>query len=302
MDGADLITRHLDTWIAAQTPKPNGGRWSGNHANGRNCHGTKKLRELILDLAVQGKLVPQDPDDEPASELLKKIAEEKERLIKEGKIKKQKPLPKIREEEKPFELPKGWEWARLGSISQINPRNEAEDDLLTSFIPMTLISTSHKGEHGQEIRKWGEVKKGYTHFVDGDIGIAKITPCFQNSKAVVFSELENGIGAGTTELHIARPYGSTLFPRYVLLFLKSPRFLNLGEARMTGTAGQQRVPKDFFLEIRLPLPPLTEQHRIIAKVDELMTLCDALKDRLNKAGTIQVQLADAIVEKALNSA
>jgi type I restriction enzyme S subunit len=111
--------------------------------------------------------------------------------------------------------------------------------------------------------------------------------------------LENGIGAGTTELHIARPFGSTIAPRYVLLFLKSPIFLQIGKTKMTGTAGQKRLPKTFFSGFPLPLPPLAEQHRIVAKVDELMALCDDLKRRLNQAQTTQVELADAIVEQAV---
>lgn len=276
----DLISEHIDIWTGAEIPKTNGGRGRGRGTNGQSPHGIKKLRELILELAVRGKLVPQDPNDEPASVLLDKIAKEKSRLIKEGKIKKQKPLPKISEEEKPFELPDGWEWTRLGTITQINPRNNADDELSVSFVPMPLITTLHSGEHGQETKTWGEIKKGYTHFADGDIGVAKITPCFENSKAVVFSELENGIGAGTTELHIARPFNATLLaPCYILLFLKAPMFLIVGETKMTGTAGQKRVPKGFFSESPLPLPPFAEQHRIVAKVDELMALCDKLEQQ-----------------------
>ena len=298
----NLITEHMDIWTAAQTQKTNGGRGRGNHSNVQSLHGIKKLRELILELAVRGKLVPQDPNDEPASVLLKKIAKEKARLIKEGKIKKQKPLPKISEDEKPFELPVGWEWTRLGSISLINPRNDAEDNLTASFIPMPLISTSHTGEHGQEIKKWGELKKGYTHFADGDIGVAKITPCFENSKAVVLSGLENRIGAGTTELHIARPYGSTLDPRYILLFLKAPMFLHVGETKMTGTAGQKRVPKVFFSETSLPLPPLAEQHRIVAKVDELMALCDKLEQQQTGSSATHQTLVETLLATLTNAA
>lgn len=257
-------------------------------------HSIEQLKQTILQLAVMGKLVPQDPNDEPAGELLKKIAAEKARLVKEGKIKKQKALPPIGEEEKPFELPEGWEWTRLGNIAFINPRNEAEDATPASFIPMPLITTLHTGEHGQEARTWGEVKKGYTHFADGDIGLAKITPCFENSKAVVFSGLFSGIGAGTTELHIARPYGQTLCVRYILIYLKSPEFLLVGETKMTGTAGQKRVPKDFFAGNPLPLPPFPEQHRIVTKTEELLTLCDQLKARLSAAQATQLQLADAV--------
>ena len=297
----NLITEHIDIWTAAQTQKNNGGRGRGKISNGQSPHGIKKLRELILELAIRGKLVPQNPNDEPASELLEKIAKEKVRLIKEGKIKKQKKLPEISEDEKPFELPVRWEWVRLGSISQISPRNEAENNLTASFIPMPLISTSHTGEHGQEIKTWGEIKKGYTHFADGDIGVAKITPCFENSKAVVLSGLENSIGAGTTELHIARPFGSTLAPRYILLFLKAPMFLHVGKTKMTGTAGQKRVPKEFFSETPLPLPPLAEQNRIVAKVDELMALCDHLEQQQTDSNDTHQILVETLLATLTNA-
>ena len=287
-----LITDNIDIWSAAQIAKTNG---RGRSADNQSLHGIKKLRQLILELAVRGKLVPQDPSDEPASVLLEKIAKEKKRLIKEGKIKKQESLPEISEDEKPFELPQGWEWTRLGTISLINPRNEAEDNSPASFVPMTLITTWHTGEHGQAERTWGSIKQGYTHFADGDIGLAKITPCFENSKAVVFSNLINGIGAGTTELHIARPFAKTLDARYVLIYLKAPQFLLLGETKMTGTAGQKRVPKDFFSENPFSLPPLSEQHRIVAKVDELMALCDQLEQQQTDSNAAHQTLVEILI-------
>src|SRR5574344_1466835 len=108
-----LITDHLDLWSSAVRPKSSAGRGSNSKLE---LTGIKKLRELILELAVRGKLVPQDPNDEPASVLLERIDEEKARLVKEGKIKKSKPLPPISEEEKPFALPDGWEWVRLGYL------------------------------------------------------------------------------------------------------------------------------------------------------------------------------------------
>ncbi len=109
----NLITENIDIWTAAQTQKTNGGRGRGRNSNGQSPYGIKKLRELILELAVHGKLVPQDSKDEPAIVLLEKIAKEKARLIKEGKIKKQKKLQEISEDEKLFELPAAWEWTRL---------------------------------------------------------------------------------------------------------------------------------------------------------------------------------------------
>lgn len=111
-----LITQHIDTWTSALRTRSTAGRGS----NGKiDLYGIKKLRELILELAVRGKLVPQDPNDEPASELLKRIAAEKAELVKQGKIKKQKSLTEISEDEKPFELPARWEWVRFGNIYEM---------------------------------------------------------------------------------------------------------------------------------------------------------------------------------------
>ncbi|HAH6422914.1 TPA: restriction endonuclease subunit S, partial [Escherichia coli] len=111
-----LIVDHMETWTSALQTRSTAGRGSSGKID---LYGIKKLRELILELAVRGKLVPQDPNDEPASELLKRIAAEKAELVKQGKIKKQKPLPEISEEEKPFELPEGWEWVTLATVGEI---------------------------------------------------------------------------------------------------------------------------------------------------------------------------------------
>jgi type I restriction enzyme, S subunit len=259
-------------------------------------NGIRKLRELILELAVRGKLVAQDAGDEPASELLKRIAAEKKRLVAEGKIKQQKALLEIAEKEKPFKLPKGWEWSSLAKVALINPRNSAEDTLAVSFVPMTLIGTNFDGVHAQEPRLWGEVKQGFTHFAEGDIGVAKITPCFENSKACIFSDLTNGLGAGTTELHIVRPVPGTIEARYVLAYVKSPQFLRIGETRMTGTAGQKRLPKDFVETNPFPVPPLAEQHRIVAKVDELMAQCDRLEAQQADAESAHAQLVVTLLD------
>ena len=257
--------------------------------------GIRKLRGLILELAVRGKLVAQDPKDEPASELLKRIAVERARLAAEGTCKKSKAAPPVGEDEQPFALPRGWEWSRLAGVAVINPRNAADDSIIASFVPMAMIGTGFNGAHSHEPRKWGEIKQGFTHFAEGDIGVAKITPCFENSKACVFVKLQNGLGAGTTELHIVRPIGSTLVPRYVLAYLKAPMFLLVGETRMTGTAGQKRLPKEFLETNPFPLPPLAEQHRIVAKVDELMALCDRLEAEQADAGAAHARLVATLL-------
>jgi type I restriction enzyme S subunit len=116
----NLITDHLDIWTAAHKTRSTAGRGSNNKLD---LVGIKKLRELILELAVRGKLVPQDANDEPASELLRKISTEKGKLIKAGKIKKEKSFPEIMGVEKPFELPSGWCWARFGELYELEYGN-----------------------------------------------------------------------------------------------------------------------------------------------------------------------------------
>ena len=260
--------------------------------------GIKRLRELILTLAVQGKLTDQRDSDEPASELLKKIAAEKKKLEKEGKIKKQKPLPPVADDEKPYALPKGWEWVRLGSVGEVNPRNKADDSLDAAFIPMASIEAAHSDRHSFESKSWGEIKKGFTHLAEGDIGLAKITPCFENWKSCVFLGLPNSIGAGTTELHIFRNSCSVFISQFALCYLKSPIYIQSAMACMTGTAGQQRVPTNFFASFPIPLPPLAEQQRIVERVNSLMALCDTLEERMESRTQTQRRLLDAVAATA----
>ena len=247
----------------------------------------KKIKESILQDAIQGKLVPQDPNDEPASVLLERIREEKEQLIKEKKIKRNKNEsfifkennhfyekigknePVCIDEEIPFDIPYSWEWVRLNTISQINPRNKVNDELEVSFIPMYLIDESYSNSYTYEIKKWKDIKKGYTHFAKNDIAIAKITPCFENLKSVIFYDLKNDYGAGTTELHIIRSYSDSLSLEYLLFIFKSPYFIKNGEHNFTGTAGQKRIGKKFVENCLIPLPPLSEQLKIVRKINYL---------------------------------
>ena len=263
--------------------------------------GVARLRELILTLAVQGKLVPQDPADEPASVLLQKTRAEKDRLIAEGKIRRDKPLAEIAEGEKPFEVPEGWEWTSLATIGVINPRNDAPDETLASFVQMSSIPVEFSAAHVSEPRPWKDIKSGFTQFAEGDVGVAKITPCFENGKSTVFQNLSNGIGAGTTELHIVRPLGG-IERRYVLLFLKTPAFLKDGEAVMTGSAGQKRLPRSYFEGKPFPLPPLPEQSRIVTRVEELMRLCDALEAKGQLEAAQHAQLVSTLLGTLTTSA
>ncbi|MDQ0340523.1 type I restriction enzyme S subunit [Caldalkalibacillus uzonensis] len=241
------------------------------------------LREKILDLAFRGKLVPQDPNDEPVTVLLEKIQKEKEQLIREKIIRRPKKLLPIKKEEIPYKIPESWVWVRLGDIGLINPRSNIEDSIEVSFIPMKLIHDGFSNKYSYKVKKWCTVKKGYTHVREGDVVVAKITPCFENRKSAVLSKLVNGYGAATTELHVFRPlHFSLIIPEYILFLFKTKLFIDKGVSTYTGTAGQQRVSKSFFEDTLVPLPPFNEQKRIVTKVDELMALCDELVERIKQ--------------------
>ena len=227
------------------------------------------MQKSILQYAIQGKLVEQREEDGTAEDLYQQIQEEKKKLIKEGKIKKTKALPEITEDEIPFDIPESWMWVRFNQIFEINPRNTVSDELNVSFIPMALIEDGFVSEFTYEIRSWVDVKKGYTHFQDEDIVMAKITPCFQNLKSALMKNLENGIGAGTTELHVLRSY-SYICRDFFMWFIKSPNFVSTCVKNMTGTAGQKRVPTNVLKNYVVPLPPLAEQKRIVEKIEELL--------------------------------
>ena len=260
----------------------------------------QQLKNSILQMAVQGKLVPQNPNDEPANVLLERIRKEKEQLIKEKKIKKEKnpsyifrgtdnlPYEKVGNQEPvciadevPFEIPDSWEWVRLGTIFQINPRNKLPDELDTGFISMTLLSSGYGSSHRFEPRKWKNIKNGFTHFANNDIVIAKITPCFQNRKSAIIEGLPNGFGAGTTELHVLHAPTKELFMPYFLLICKTQQFIQDGIKNFSGTAGQQRIGKDFVSKYLVPVPPIEEQKRIIEKINLLEPLLSKFEDIYN---------------------
>ena len=123
-----------------------------------------KMRRAVLQAAIEGKLTEQHPaTDGYARELLADIDSEKQRLIKAGEIKRQKSLPDITEEEQPFDIPDNWEWVRLGEVVEVNPRNQAEDNLEAAFVPMRFIEDEYKNSLTFEVKEWAKIKKGYTH-------------------------------------------------------------------------------------------------------------------------------------------
>ena len=258
-----------------------------------------QAKSKILDLAIRGQLLPQDPTDEPASVLLERIRAEKEELIKQGKIKRDKKESVIFRgednsyylndgtstidisEELPFDIPDSWCWGRLKDIVMINPRNKLDDDTMVAFIPMPLIEDGYSGRHTSEVRKWKEVKTGFTHFQEGDVGVAKITPCFENRKSAIFENLCNGFGAGTTELHVFRPYNGTILPQYLLAYMKSAQFVENGKQTFSGAVGQQRLSKEYVENAYFPIPPMEEQKRIVHQLGIVFKHLNSISDSLS---------------------
>ena len=223
----------------------------------------KEAKSKILTLAIHGKLVPQAPTDEPASELLKRINPKAEIISDNGHYQK---------------LPKAWCLTKVKDVFIINPKNKVNDDIETGFVPMTNISDGFSNDFTFETRKWATIKSGFTHFANGDIAVAKISPCLENRKSMVLSNLPNGVGAGTTELFVFRPL--CVIQQYGLYFFKTYFFINQCIGTFNGVVGQQRVGKNIVEEISLPLPPINEQHRIVAKIEEIFAQLDAIETSL----------------------
>jgi len=269
----EVITNNLDLWTSALLTKSTAGRGS----NGKlEVYGIKKLRGLILELAVRGKLVPQDPNDKPASELLNGIAAEKKQLVKEGKIQMPKPLPEISVEEMNCSLPKGWEWVRFGTIAQHNSgktldsgRNTGQlrDYITTSNLywgRFDLDNIRQMQITDKEIEKCTAIRGDLLICEGGEAGRAAVWPydhdvCFQN------------------HIHRARFYGE-LDPYYLYRFFEKLNATGEIDLHRKGVGISNMSSKALAL-IVLSLPPLAEQHRIVAKVDELMALCDQLEQQ-----------------------
>ena len=275
-----LVTDHLDLWTSTVTPKSTSGRGRGSGKSSKiELTGIKKLRELILELAVRGKLVAQTPDDEPASKLLERIEAEKAQLIKDGKLKKQKPLAPVSEDEKPFELPRGWEWVRLGDLFNIVygkglPTSKLTDEGYDVFGANGLIGKYHTYTY-EEPQLLVSCRGAYS-------GKANISPpfCLVTSNSLV---LEN-----SWELINQR------FFYYQLLSGDK-------SAIVTGSA-QPQVTTTNLSPYPSALPPLAEQQRIVAKVDELMALCDQLEQQSEHQLTAHQQLTDTLLGTLLQPA
>ncbi|WP_019340360.1 restriction endonuclease subunit S [Stutzerimonas stutzeri] len=254
-------------------------------------NGIKKLRELILELAVRGKLVPQDPNDEPASELLKRIAQEKARLVVDGSTKKQKQLPGIAQDETPFDVPAGWCWVRMGAVGETNiGLTYSPSDVGDIGIPVLRSSNVQKGQVDlSDLVRVDLLVKESALVQEGDLLI-----CARNgSKALVgktamISNLTEPMAFGA----FMAIFRSRLNP-YLLRFINSPLFRKVIDDVNTTTINQ--ITQNNLRTTLLPLPPLAEQHRLVAKIDELMALCDRLEAQQADAESAHAQLVQALL-------
>ena len=180
----------------------------------------------------------------------------------------------------PFEIPDNWGFEKIRNIFIINPKNNLDDNTTVSFIPMTMIDDQFSGKYKYEIKTWNTCKKGFTHFASNDVGFAKISPCFENRKSVLFSKLENNVGAGTTELYIIRRFTDDIIGKYLLYFVKTEYFISKGKGTFSGVVGQQRVDKDVMLDTYIPIPPLKIQKKIVQKIELLIEQLDNIENNL----------------------
>ena len=198
----------------------------------------------------------------------------------------------------PFEVPEGWKSVPVSELFCLNPKSEITDNTSVGFIPMACVNDGFSGNHQFEERIWKEVKKGYCHFQNGDIGIAKISPCFENLKSTIFQNLPNNYGAGTTELVILRPLN--IHAKFYLYLFKSQWYISEGTKYFKGVVGQQRVHKGIFTDLQIPLPPLAEQYRIVAEIEKWFALIDQIEQGKVDLQTTIKQTKSKILDLAIH--
>jgi type I restriction enzyme S subunit len=263
-------------------------------------HSIEQLKQTVLQLAVMGRLVPQNPSDEPASVLLEKIAEEKAQLIADKKIKKQKLLPAITDEEKPFELPNSWEYERIGTFgivgtgstpSRSNPDYWQPAEY--NWVSSGETSAFFLNETKEKVSALAIKETNVSLYPAGTLIVAMYG---QGKTRGQITELLSEAGTNQACAAIRLVNDSLHHKDYVKLYFRKA-YAELRSHAAGGAQPNLNVGK--ISNTVLALPPLAEQQRIVAKVDELMALCDQLKARLSDAQTTQLHLADAVVENAL---
>ncbi|EDQ0629842.1 restriction endonuclease subunit S [Salmonella enterica] len=291
-----LIVDHIDTWTTARQTRSTAGRGSSGKID---LYGIKKLRELILELAVRGKLVPQDPNDEPASVLLKRIAAEKAELVKLGKIKKPKPLPEISEEEKPFELPEGWEWVRLEDVTDnIHYGYTASADV-TKKVKLLRITDIQDDKVIWRNVPGCEIK-------DSDIEQYQLQP-----NDIVIARTGGTVGKSylVDDLQYIAVFASYLIrlkyikftnANYTKIFLGSQLYWLQLYNGVTGT-GQPNVNGNTLKKMFFPLPPSSEQNKICSRVQTLLNLCDQLEQHSLTSLDAHQQLVETLLTTLTDS-
>lgn len=199
-------------------------------------------------------------------------------------------------EEQPYEIPENWCWVRMRDLYVINPKNSASDDLPASFVPMERIAPGMVSDFTYEVQPWGKAKKGHTQFADGDVAFAKISPCFENRKSMMVNGLENGIGAGTTELIILRQ--PLVDQAYTFWLVSDDRFIQGGNQTYSGTVGQQRISMDYVRDYPVPLAPLAEQKRIVDTIVDLFADLDKAAENAQRIVDTYEQRRAAILADA----
>ncbi|WP_281767633.1 restriction endonuclease subunit S [Methanoculleus bourgensis] len=199
------------------------------------------------------------------------------------------------------EVLEGWASLAIQDVCDINPpkpkKGDVPDDTPVTFVPMPAVDAERGKINSPEVRQFSKVRGGYTAFRDGDVIIAKITPCMENGKAAVAHQLVNGLGFGSTEFFVLRSNGSML-PRYLFHYVRQKSFREQAESKMTGSVGQKRVPKEFVKNAVIPLPPLAEQHRIVAAIEALFARLDAANARLERVPGILKQFRQSVLATA----
>ena len=256
----------------------------------KECVG--KLRQSILQQAVEGKLCGQNSDDEPASVLLEKIKKEKDKLVREGKIKKPKELPPISDEEKPFALPKGWEWCRFGEIANIASNLVAPEKYLDyKHIAPDNIEKNTARLHFCSTVKDNNVKSFNHLFNKGQIIYSKIRPALRKVVLAPFN------GLCSADMY---PVDALCVPKYLLYYMLTDCFT----VQVTMNDNRVKMPKtnqNELLKVFVALPPLQEQQRIVEKVDRLMLLCDELEKEVDAAQQYASQLMESVLQEAFST-
>ena len=198
----------------------------------------------------------------------------------------------------PFEVPNSWDIVSVSDLFLLNPKSELNDNMKVGFIPMALVEDGFSGNHFFEERIWKDVNRGYCHFQNGDIGVAKISPCFENRKSTIFKNLPNNYGAGTTEVVILRPI--KVYAKFYLYLFKSDWYLKEGTKYFKGVVGQQRVHKEIFTDLHIPLPPFAEQCRIVAEIERWFALIDQIEQDKSNLQTVIKQTKSKILDLAIH--